>query len=83
VHERHLLEWFSSSNAQLSAWMTVVASKGCSGSLLESPTLHMRREDELKQVNRGRGRPPKAPAFLQGLPDEIPREATVTDEPKK
>ena len=43
----------------------------------------MRREDELKQVNRGRGRPPKAPAILQGLPDEIPREATVTDEPKK
>ena len=41
------------------------------------------KEDELKQVNRGRGRPPKAPAILQGLPDEIPREATVTDEPKK
>ena len=43
----------------------------------------MRREDELKQVTRGRGRPPKAPAILQGLPDEIPRKATVTDEPKK
>tara|TARA_B100000214_G_C23474376_1_gene404175 strand:- start:15 stop:179 length:165 start_codon:yes stop_codon:yes gene_type:complete len=52
--------------------VTVVASKGCSGSLLESPTLHMRREDELKQVNRGRGRPPKAPAILQSLPMKFP-----------
>ena len=41
------------------------------------------KEDELKQASRGRGRPPKAPAILQGLPDVIPREAAVTDEPKK
>ena len=32
-------------------------------------------------MNRGKGRPPKAPAILQDLPDEIPREATMT--PKK
>ena len=48
-------------------------------SLGEPNPAYVEKEDQLKQVNRGRGRPPKAPA----LPDEIPREATVTDEPKK
>ena len=72
MHETHLLEWFSPSNSQLLAEMTVVASKvkrllWKSLEELNPAYEYEEKEEKLKRVNRGRGRPPKAPEFLGSL----------------
>ena len=47
-------------------------------SLGEPNPAYEEKEGELKQVNRGRGRLPNAPAILQRPPDGVLREAMTT-----